>query len=168
MKSIKNISLLRQQPLPQSSSSQSNKTADSKPSIHITTPSTSSSANLNHLSISNTQQQLSHLAAVVQHQHQLQQQQQQHHQIPPSSPRVHALNGAFHYLSTSSLSPTDRSPSHLTSSPHNIPTTSSVSSSSPSSDFKMEPNVDVDDMPTDLSTGGDRKYNGSGENGDYP
>lgn len=106
-------------------------------------------------------------------QHQQQLQQQQHHQIPPSSPRVHALNGAFHYLSTSSLSPSERSPSHLTSSPH-IQTTSSVSSTSPLSpssagvtEFKMEPNIDVDDMPTDLSTGGDRKYNG--ENADcYP
>lgn len=52
------------------------------------------------------------------------------HQQTPSSPRVHALNGAFHYLTTSTLP--DR----------NSPPQSHSSSQS-----------DMDDMPTDLSTG---------------
>lgn len=80
-------------------------------------------------------QQLSHLSAVGQQQ-----------QVPPSSPRVHALNGAFHHLSTSSAP--ERSSPHSQTNQSNAPI-----------EFKMEPSIDIDDMPTDLSTGGDRRSN---------
>lgn len=70
---------------------------------------------------------------------------------------MHALNGAFHYLTTSNL-PERNSPPHL----HSSQSASSIN------DFKVEPNIDVDDMPTDLSTGGDRKYQNSSNSDCYP
>lgn len=129
LKSIKNISLLRQQPPPQSAiaGQHTNKlnehTASNTPSIGQPL---------------NTQQ-LSHLSAVA----------QQQQQVPPSSPRVHALNGAFHHLSTSSAPERTSPHSH----------SSQTNQSNITVEFKMEPSIDVDDMPTDLSTGGDRRSN---------
>lgn len=131
LKSIKNISQLRQQPLPQAVNG-SAKRENGNGSI---------------VSALNTQQ-LPQISALVQ-----QQQQQQQFQHPPNSPRVHALNGAFHYLSTSS----QNSPPHPSSPNHSIQSQSSSSSSV--SAFKQEPSIDIDDMPTDLSTGGERKSN---------
>lgn len=81
----------------------------------------------------------------------LQQQQQMLHQNPPPSPRVMALNGAFHQLTTSS------SPTLL---PHH-------QNGQPVTHFKMEPNMDVEDLPTDLSTTSGNsernKFNGNSE-----
>lgn len=73
----------------------------------------------------------------------------QHMQNPPSSPRVHALNGAFHHLSTSSPV--------MMNSP-----SAQQSGESHTFDFKIEPNM-ADDLPTDLSTSSDRKYSNSSE-----
>lgn len=89
--------------------------------------------------------------------HLLAQQQQQQFQHPPSSPRVHALNGAFHYLSTSTMPP--QSPSQI--SPPVQMQSQQQQRSSPV-EFKSEPSIEIDDMPTDLSTGGERKYSSSG------
>lgn len=107
LKSIKNISLLRTQPPPAMASS--NQTVNNK-------------ASDNHSNTSNGNTQMgSHLNV----------QSLLHSQQPPPSPRVHALNGAFHYLSTSAVP--DRS----------SPPQSHSSSQS-----------DMDDQPTDLSTSG--------------
>lgn len=114
LKSIKNISLLRQQPPPAPASS--NQTLNSK----ATENHSSNNSNSNN-SNGNTQ-----MGTHLNVQSLLHQQ-----QPPPSSPRVHALNGAFHYLSTSSVP--DRS----------SPPQSHSSSQS-----------DMDDQPTDLSTSG--------------
>lgn len=127
LKSIKNISLLRQQPPPQAAIAGAHA---NKLNEHTASSSSSIGQPLN-------TQQLSHLSAVA----------QQQQQVPPSSPRVHALNGAFHHLSTSSAP--ERSSPHSHSSQTN--------QSNASIEFKMEPSIDVDDMPTDLSTGGDRR-----------
>lgn len=115
LKSIKNISLLRQQPAPQ-------------PAKLLDSATSTSTAQ-----VSNTHQLPSHL----------------NQQVPPSSPRVHALNGAFHYLSTSTLS--ERGSPQSSSSQQNA--------SNSSIDFKREPSVEMDELPTDLSTGGDRRSN---------
>lgn len=143
LKSIKNISLLRQQPPPPQPASHVNSTQSNKLGDNQLNHGTSNSLN------SNTQQQLSHLPTVM----------QQQHQQPPPSPRVHALNGAFHYLSTSSV------PERI--SPHSNSSQRNQSNASP--EFKVEPSIDIDDMPTDLSTNGDRKYNNGNSNTDcYP
>lgn len=117
LKSIKNISLLRQQPPPAPSSS--NQTLNNGKAAQQ--ESTHNSSN-NNTSNGNTQQ----LGARLNVQSLL------HQQPPPSSPRVHALNGAFHYLSTAS----------------NVPDRSSPPQSHSSSQS------DMDDQPTDLSTSG--------------
>lgn len=129
LKSIKNISLLRQQPPPQAAIAG---THASKLNEHAPASSSSIVQPLN-------THQLSHLSAVA----------QQQQQVPPSSPRVHALNGAFHHLSTSSEP--ERSSPHS----HSL----QLNPSNPTIEFKMEPSIDIDDMPTDLSTGGDRRSN---------
>lgn len=113
LKSIKNISLLRQQPPPAAASS--NQTLNGsrvkqEPSTH---PSNTTNGN-------------TQLGAHLNVQSLLHQQQQP----PPSSPRVHALNGAFHYLSTAANVPDRSSPPQSHSSSHS----------------------DMDDQPTDLST----------------
>lgn len=131
LKSIKNISLLRQQPPPQAPIAGPHANANK---LNENTASSSSSIG----QPLNTQQ-LSHLSAIA----------QQQQQVPPSSPRVHALNGAFHHLSTSSAP--ERSSPHSHS--------SQINQSNASIEFKMEPSIDIDDMPTDLSTGGDRRSN---------
>lgn len=113
LKSIKNISLLRQQPPPSQASS--NQLINSQ-NIKSETQATTLISNGNN----STQQMNAHLAV----------QSLLHQQTAPSSPRVHALNGAFHYLSTSNLPE------------RNSPPQSHSSSQS-----------DMDDMPTDLSTG---------------
>lgn len=113
LKSIKNISLLRQQPAPQAA------TVNNK----VTDQTTQSP------SVTNTHQ-MTHL----------------HQQVPPSSPRVQALNGAFHYLTTSTIA--ERS------SPQSNPP-----QQNPPNEFKREPSIEIDEMPTDLSTGGDRRNN---------
>ncbi|XP_055296021.1 ets DNA-binding protein pokkuri isoform X2 [Sitodiplosis mosellana] len=109
LKSIKNISLLRQQPPPAPASS--NQTLNNK-----VNESSNNNGNSN-----GTTQMGAHLNV----------QSLLHQQAPPSSPRVHALNGAFHYLTTSTVP--DRS----------SPPQSHSSSQS-----------DMDDQPTDLSTSG--------------
>lgn len=121
--------MLRQQPPPQAAIAA---THASKLNEHTTSGISSIGQPLN-------TQQLSHLSAVA----------QQQQQVPPSSPRVHALNGAFHHLSTSCAP--ERSSPHSHSSQTN--------QSNTSVDFKMEPSIEIDDMPTDLSTGGDRRSN---------
>lgn len=115
LKSIKNISLLRQQPPPAPASS--NQTLNNKASENHNNHSNNSNGNTQVGAHLNVQSLL-------------------HQQVPPSSPRVHALNGAFHYLTTSTVP--DRS----------SPPQSHSSSQS-----------DMDDQPTDLSTTSGRKSN---------
>lgn len=108
LKSIKNISLLRQQPPPpQSSSNQTLNGNNSKTAEPTLASAATNGTNPQHLSVQ----------SLLQQQH------------SPSSPRVQALNGAFHYLTTSTV------PDRTT------PPRSHSSSQS-----------DMDDQPTDLST----------------
>lgn len=119
LKSIKNISLLRQQPPPAPSSS--NQTLNNSKAAQQEPTHSSSNGTSN----GNAAQQLGAHLSVQSLLHQQQ-------QPPPSSPRVHALNGAFHYLSTAT----------------NVPDRSSPPQSHSSSQS------DMDDQPTDLSTSG--------------
>lgn len=141
LKSIKNISLLRQQ-APQSSSSNQN-TLKQEQQVDNQQHQQHGLNSLN--SSANTQNQqplhLHQLPSLTLHQ-----QQQLLHQNPPPSPRVLALNGAFHQLSTSS-------------SPTMVQHQQNGSSQHPITHFKMEPNMDTDELPTDLSVSGNSKRN---------
>lgn len=152
LKSIKNISLLRQQTQqqqsPQSGTGNQNtlkqeQQVDNQHHQHVLNPHSLPNSTLQQLQQSrnpNTQNQL--------HLHQLpplslHQQQQMLHQNPPPSPRVLALNGAFHQLTTAS------SPTMIQHHQNGQPVTH----------FKMEPNMDAEDLPTDLSTSGNSERN---------
>ncbi|XP_037038868.1 ets DNA-binding protein pokkuri isoform X2 [Bradysia coprophila] len=117
---------------------------------HMLNPLSLSNGSLQLQQSRNTQNQLHlhQLSPLSLHQ---QQQQQMLHQNPPPSPRVLALNGAFHQLTTSS------SPTLI---PHH-------QNGQPVTHFKMEPNMDVEDLPTDLSTTSGNsernKFNGNSE-----
>lgn len=158
---MKNISFLRQQSQQLSQSGIGNQNTlkqeqqvDNQHHQHVLNPlSLPNGNNLQQLQQSrnpNTQNQL--------HLHQLtplslHQQQQMLHQNPPPSPRVLALNGAFHQLSTSS------SPTMVQHHQNGQPVTH----------FKMEPNMDAEDLPTDLSTSGNSERNKFNTNSEcYP
>lgn len=157
---MKNISFLRQQTqqLQQNSTGNQNtlkqeQQADNQHHQHALNPLSLPNSNLQQLQQSrntNTQLHLHQLQPLSLHQ---QQQQQMLHQNPPPSPRVLALNGAFHQLSTSS------SPTML---PHH-------QNGQPVTHFKMEPNMDAEDLPTDLSTSGTSERNKFNANSEcYP
>lgn len=141
---MKNIAFLRQQTQqsPQSSTGNQNTLKQEQhldnQHQHVLSVSNSNLQQLQQSRNPNTQQTL--------HLHQLpplslhQQQQQMLHHNPPPSPRVLALNGAFHQLSTSS------SPTMIQHQQNGQPVTH----------FKMEPNMDAEDLPTDLSTNNER------------
>lgn len=167
---MKNISFLRQQQqaqqLQQQNSTGANQNTlkqeqqqqqqqlDNQHHQHVLNPLNLPNGNLQQLQQSrnpNTQNQL--------HLHQLsplslqQQQQQMLHLNPPPSPRVLALNGAFHQLTTAS------SPTMLQHHQNGQPVTH----------FKMEPNMDAEDLPTDLSTSGNSERNKFNTNSEcYP
>lgn len=157
---MKNVSFLRQQTQqsPQSSTGNQNtlkqeQQVDNQHHQHVLNPLSVSNSNLQQARNPNTQsQQTMHL-------HQLpplslHQQQQMLHQNPPPSPRVLALNGAFHQLSTSS------SPTMVQHQNGN---------GQPVTHFKMEPNMDAEDLPTDLSTSGNSERNKFNTNSEcYP
>ncbi len=162
-KSMKNISFLRQQTQSSTGNQNTLKQEQQVDNQHhhqqqqqqhvLNALSLPNSSNLQQLQQSrNTQNQL--------HLHQLsplsplhQQQQQMLHQNPPPSPRVLALNGAFHQLTTSS------SPTLIQHHQNGQPVTH----------FKMEPNMDAEDLPTDLSTSGNSERNKFNSNSEcYP